>query len=72
MSQNQKWGSKYALAIKSWKANWDELSTFFDYAPAIRHLIYTTNAVEGYHRQLQKVIKTKEAFPNAEAAHKLL
>ncbi|MEN9937494.1 MAG: hypothetical protein RLZZ387_4073 [Chloroflexota bacterium] len=44
----------------------------FDYSPDIRRLIYTTNTIEGYNRQLRKVIKTKGAFPTAEAARKLL
>ncbi len=66
-----KWGGKYAIAVKSWENNWTELSTYFDYPPDIRRLIYTTNGVEGYHRQLRKVIKTKGAFPSAESARKL-
>ena len=48
------------------------LSTFFDYPQEIRRLVYTTNAVEGYNRQLRKVLKTKAAFPTPEAARKLL
>ena len=48
------------------------LSTYFDYPQEIRRLIYTTNTVEGYNRQLRKIIKTKAAFPSAEAARKLL
>jgi putative transposase len=66
------WRSKYALAVRSWENNWPDLSTFFDYPAEIRRLIYTTNTVEGYNRQLRKVIKTKGGFPNAEAARKLL
>lgn len=68
---SEKWAGKYAIAIKSWEANWADLSTFFDYPPAIRRLIYTTNTVEGYHRQLRTVIKTKAAFPTAEAVRKI-
>ena len=66
------WGSHYAIAVRSWRQNWESLSTFFDYPQEIRRLIYTTNAVEGYHRQLRKVLKTKGAFPTSEAARKLL
>ena len=66
------WGDKYAIAVRSWENNWDELATMFDYTPELRRLIYTTNAVEGYHRQLRKVLKTKSSFPTPEAARKLL
>lgn len=66
------WGDKYAISVKSWCNNWDDLATMFDFSPDIRRLIYTTNAVEGYHRQVRKVIKNKASFPNPEAARKLL
>ncbi len=66
------WRSKYAVAVRSWENNWEDLATFFAYPAEIRRLIYTTNTVEGYNRQLRKVIKTKSGFPNAEAARKLL
>lgn len=68
---SEKWGKKYPMAVKSWENNWEDLSPFFDYPPEIRRLIYTTNAVKGYHRQLRKVIKTKGAFPTEEAVRKL-
>ena len=67
-----KWRSKYAVAVRSWENNWADLATFFAYPAEIRRLIYTTNTVEGYNRQLRKVIKTKGGFPNAEAVRKLL
>jgi putative transposase len=66
------WGDKYAIAVKSWEKNWDDLSTFFAYPAEIRRIIYTTNSVEAYHRQLRKVTKTKSSFPSPEAARKLL
>ena len=66
------WSDKYAIAVRSWEQNWESLSTFFDYPKEIRRIIYTTNTVEGYNRQLRKVIKTKASFPSAEAARKLL
>jgi transposase-like protein len=66
------WGKKYAIAVKSWENNWEDLSTFFAYPAEIRRLIYTTNAVEGYNRELRKVVKTKSSFPTPEAARKLL
>jgi putative transposase len=69
---SEKWDKKYAVAVRSWVSSWSELSSYFDYTPEIRRLIYTTKSVEGYHRQLRKVIKTKGAFPTKEAAKKLL
>lgn len=61
-----------AAAIRPWRAKWEDLATFFNYPAEIRRLIYTTNTVEGYNRQLRKVVKTKGGFPSAEAARKLL
>ena len=69
---NEKCGDKYAIAIRSWQNNWEGLTTFFAYPAEIRRLIYTTNSVEGYHRQLRKVTKSKGAFPTPQAARKLL
>ena len=69
---SEKWSDKYAVAIRSWQNNWEDLSTFFAYPAEIRRLIYTTNSVEGYHRQLRKVTKAKNIFPTPEAARKLL
>lgn len=66
------WGKKYAIAVKSWENNWEDLATFFAYPAEIRRLIYTTNAIEGYNRGLRKVVKTKASFPTSEAARKLL
>jgi transposase-like protein len=62
------WGKQYAIVVKSWENNWEDLATMFDYPEEIRRIIYTTNTVEGYHRQLRKVTKTKSAFPSPEAA----
>jgi len=67
-----KWGKKYSLAVKSWRNNWAELATFFKYPPEIRKLIYTTNAIENFNRQLRKVTKTKSAFVSDDALMKLL
>lgn len=69
---DQRWGTKYPMAVRSWQNNWAEVSTFFDYPSEIRRIIYTTNSVENYHRQLRKVTKTKAAFPTPEAVRKLL
>ena len=68
----ESWGNKYAVAVRSWENNWDDLSTFFDYPDQIRRMIYTTNTIEGYHRQLRKVTKTKGAFPTPKSIRKLL
>lgn len=66
------WGDKYAVAVRSWENNWETLTPFFDYPAQIRRLIYTTNTIEAYHRQLRKVTKTKGALPSAKSVRKLL
>jgi len=66
------WGKKYPIVIRSWNENWEELTTYFGYDTHIRKLIYTTNAVEGFHRQIRKVTKTKGAFPTDMALLKLI
>jgi len=65
-----KWGGQYPIVIKSWCDNWDRLSEFFQYTEPIRKVIYTTNTVEGYHRQIRKVTKNKGVFPNDTALEK--
>ena len=67
-----KWGERYPIVIRSWRDKWDNLSFYFQYTESIRRIIYTTNAVEGYHRQLRKVTKNKGAFPNDDALMKLV
>lgn len=67
-----KWGQSYPLVVGSWQRNWEKLSTFFDYPEHVRRVIYTTNTIEGYHRQLRKVTKTKGAFVNDMALLKLI
>lgn len=69
---DKKWSKKYPLVINSWRNNWPKLSTFFKYDPAIRKIIYTTNTIEGFHRQVRKVTKTKGAFPSDMALLKLI
>ncbi len=66
------WGSKYPVVIKSWRKNWEELTAYFKYPQAIRKIIYTTNTVEGFNRQLRKITKTKAVFPNEDALLKLV
>lgn len=68
----EKWDKKYPSIIKSWETNWAELTTFFAYPQEIRHLIYTTNAVEAYHRQLRKFTKTKTILPTDDAIRKIV
>lgn len=68
----EKWGKKYPVVIRSWNDNWDRLSTYFEYSPPIRRLIYTTNTVEGFHRQVRKVTKSKGAFTSDMALMKLV
>jgi putative transposase len=66
------WGEQYPLVIKSWRDNWHKLSAYFQYTDSIRRLIYTTNIVEGYHRQIRKVTKNKGVFTNDTALEKLV
>jgi len=68
----ENWGKRYPSILKSWDANWAELTTFFEYPPEIRHLIYTTNAVEAYHRQLRKFTKTKAILPTDDSIRKVV
>ena len=68
----EKWEDKYPIVIKSWRNNWDRLSTYFQFTKPIRKIIYTTNTVEGFHRQIRKVTKTKGAFPSDDALLKLI
>jgi transposase-like protein len=66
------WGSKYPKVIESWRKNWPRLSVYFQYNKDIRRIIYTTNIIEGFHRQLRTVTKSKGAFTSEEALMKLL
>jgi putative transposase len=68
----ERWGGQYAMAVRCWERNWEDLATMYVYGAEIRRLIYTTNTVEGYNRQVRKVTKTKGAFPGDDAARKLL
>jgi putative transposase len=68
----EKWGKKYSMVIGSWETNWPRLSTYFKYPAGIRKLIYTTNTIEGYHRQIRKVTKNKGVFTSDMALLKLI
>ena len=69
---NEKWGKKYAYAITSWQQNWDILAPFFKFPLAVRRIMYTTNIIEGVHRQFRKVTKTKSVFPSNKSLEKML
>ena len=66
------WGKKYPSSVGSWRNNWPQLSTYFKYPAEIRKIIYTTNAIENFNRQLRKVTKSKTIFPTDDALFKIL
>lgn len=66
------WDKKYPKISKSWKENWANLSTYFKFPKELRRLIYTTNAIEGFNRQLRKVTKSKAVFPTDDSMFKML
>ena len=67
-----RWDTKYPAISPSWLADWDRLTVFFDYPPAIRRAVYTTNAIESLNYSLRKVLKGRSAFPNDESIIKVL
>lgn len=69
---DDKWGSKYPKIAVSWRNNWANLSTYFKYPQEVRTLIYTTNTIEGFNRQLRKVTKNKGVFPTDDSLIKML
>ena len=69
---NEKWGKKYPAVMRSWSNNWEALSQYFKYPEIIRRMIYTTNIVEGFHRQIRKYTKSKGAFTSENALNKLI
>jgi len=69
---DETWGGKYPMVLRSWQNKWEELSTYFKYSSEIRRLIYTTNPVEGFHRQVRKYTKSKGAFTSENALVKLI
>lgn len=68
----EKWDRKYPKISESWRNGWPQLSTYFKYPSEIRKLIYTTNAIEGFNRQLRKVTKSKTVFPSDDSLFKML
>jgi putative transposase len=71
-SFEEKWGKKYPKIAHSWRSNWPNLSTYFKYPQEVRTLIYTTNSIENFNRQLRKVTKAKSVFPTDESLLKML
>ena len=71
-SFGEKWNSKYPKIYKSWSEHWATLSTYFKYPNEVRKLIYTTNAIEGFNRQLRKVTKSMTVFPSDDSLLKML
>ena len=69
---SEHWDKKYPTVLQSWRANWANLSTYFKFPQELRRLIYTTNAIEGFNRQLRKVTKAKSVFPTDESLFKML
>lgn len=69
---DEKWGKKYPYAVKVWQNNWAGIKTMFEYSPEIRHVIYTTNAIEGFNNGIKRITKTKSSFPSDESLFKLL
>jgi putative transposase len=66
------WGQKFPTVVASWRRAWDRVIPFFAFPPAVRRVIYTTNAIESLHSRLRKIIKTRGHFPSDDAATKLL
>jgi putative transposase len=66
------WGQKYPTVTASWRRAWDRVIPFFAFPPAVRRVVYTTNAIESLHSQLRKIIKTRGHFPSDDAATKLI
>jgi transposase-like protein len=71
-SFSDKWGDKYPQIIRSWRANWENLNTIFDYPADIRKVIYTTNAIESLNSVIRKSVKTRKVFPSDDAAFKVI
>lgn len=69
---DEKWGKKYPAVIKSWQTQWERLSQYFKYPEELRRIVYTTNIVEGFHRQVRNYTKNKGAFTSENALLKLI
>ena len=67
---NKKWGKKYPSAIKSWKNNWDELTTFLKFSPHLRKMLYTTNIIENFNRKLSSLVKKRVIYNGVDSVMK--
>jgi transposase-like protein len=67
-----KWGKTYPISVRSWRNNWSDLSTYFQYSPELRKIIYTTNTIEGFNRQIRKATKTRQMFKTKTSLEKVL
>ena len=70
--QASSWGSKYPAIAQSWRRNWEQVIPFFAFAPEVRKIVYTTNAIESLHSQVRKAVRGRGHFPSDEAASKLI
>ena len=68
----ERWRGKYPSCVKSWKDNWEVLTTFFEYPMEIRKIIYTTNIIEGLNRQFRQITKNKPSFTNDDSLRRML
>ena len=66
------WGQLFPTVVTSWRRAWAHVIPFFAFAPAVRRVIYTTNAIESINARLRKIIKTRGHFPSDDAASKLI
>ena len=66
------WGRKYPAIAQSWRRNWEQVIPFFAFAPEVRKIVYTTNAIESLHSQVRKAVRGRGHFPSDEAASKLI
>jgi transposase-like protein len=69
---DNKWGKQYKAMVTSWKRNWEGLTSFYNYPEPVRRIMYTTNSIEGFNRQIRKATKAKGSLPSERALYKLL
>ena len=69
---SEKWRKQYPSCVKSWEDNWEVLSTFYEYRPEVRKIIYTTNIIEGLNRQFRQITKNKPSFTNDDSLRRML
>ena len=69
---SEKWRKQYPSCVNSWEENWEVLSTFYEYPPEVRKIIYTTNIIEGLNRQFRQITKNKPSFTNDDSLRRML